>query len=124
MQVKKELCLHEEWRGYSIDAACTVLDEGIHVLITGGSRTHVGAVSCAFCGEEVQTFQFPAHRDGAVSEAWAKALCLTFQTPVVVNCGIHYDNVTKCEIMEIMAVTEKLLERVKEALSVRFLTKY
>lgn len=112
----KEICLKEEWRGYPVEAACTVLDEGIHVLITGGSRTHVGAVSYAFPGEQVQTIQFPTHRDGAVSEVWAKKLCQQLGTPVVVNCGIHYDQVTKSDIAQIVSVTEKLLERAAEML--------
>jgi hypothetical protein len=31
--------------------------------------------------------------------------------PVVVNCGIHYDNVTKADIMEIVKATDALLEQ-------------
>lgn len=116
MSDRKEFCLQEEWRGYPVKAACTVLDEGIHVLITGGSRTHVGAVSYAFLGEPVQTVQFPEHRDGTVSAFWAEKLCRQFGTPVVVNCGIHYDRVSGNDIKEIVAVTERLLKRAAEML--------
>jgi hypothetical protein len=95
----------------SIEARTHVLDDGIHVLVIGGCRTHVGAVSYAFPGQPVETVQFPTHRDGAVSERWAKTLCERMNCPVVVNCGIHYDNVTKADIMEIVKATDALLEQ-------------
>lgn len=103
--------LQAEWRGYPIEARVHRLDDGLHVLVTGGCRTHVGAVSYAFPGESVQTIQFPTHRDGKVSERWAKALCERLHCQVTVNCGIHYDNVSKADIQEIVAVTEQLLQK-------------
>lgn len=107
----KEFCFKTELMGYPIEARCAVLDVGIHVLLTGGSRTHVGAISHAFPGEKVQTVQFPTHRDGTVSERWAERLCQKFQAPVVVNCGIHYDNVSRDDIKEIVRATDQLLEQ-------------
>ncbi|MGM9593048.1 MAG: hypothetical protein ACI3U8_01705 [Candidatus Onthomonas sp.] len=97
--------------GWPIEARVCLLDEGIHVLVTGGCRTHVGAVSYAFPGEAVQTIQFPTHRDGTVSEQWAKALCEARQCPVVVSCGIHYDQVSRAEISQIVSAAGELLEQ-------------
>ena len=99
--------------GYQLEARCSILDEGIHVLLTGGSRTHVGAVSFCFPGEQAQTVQFPGHRDGVVSEKWAECLCRKLDTPVTVNCGIHYDNVDKEDICRIVAETEEMLAQLE-----------
>lgn len=41
----KQTLLKTELFGYEICAHVTRLDEGIQVLIAGGSRTHIGAVS-------------------------------------------------------------------------------
>lgn len=51
------------------------LDEGANILITGGTRTHVGAFSHAKPGRETETRQFPGHRDGVDSAYWAEVLC-------------------------------------------------
>lgn len=112
----KEILVKTELMGYPIEARCSVLDVGIHVLLIGGCRTHVGAVSYALPGEDVQTVQFPTHREGSVSECWAKRLCQRFQTPVVVNCGIHYDHVSRDDIRAIVKVTETLLDQVETKL--------
>lgn len=101
-----------ECLGWPIEARIHRLDDGLHVLVTGGCKTHVGAVSYAFPGEEVQTVQFPTHRDGTVSRQWAETLCRRLRCPVVVNCGIHYDDVSRTEICEIVSAAEELLRKV------------
>lgn len=107
----KEYLFTDSLMGYSIQVRLNVLDDGIHVLVVGGCRTHVGAVSYAFPGQKTETIQFPTHKDGVVSERWAGELCREIQVPVVVNCGIHYDNVSRSEIQEIVCVTETLLQQ-------------
>lgn len=113
----RDLLFQTQCLGWPIEARICLLDEGLHALVTGGCRTHVGAVSYAFPNEKVQTVQFPTHRDGVVSEQWATALCEALHCPVVVNCGIHYDNVSKAEICEIVSAAGELLERAICALS-------
>lgn len=110
------ISLRDTVLGYPIDAQITRLDDSLHVLLTGGSRTHVGAISWAIPGNAVETVQFPVHRDGVVSERWAANLCEKFQCPVVVNCGIHYDHATKADIMEILHSTDWLLEQALQLL--------
>ena len=110
----KEFVESADLFGYAIQARCTVLDSGLHILVIGGSKTHVGAISYCFPGEPVQTIQFPAHRDGVVSARWAERLCSQTNAPVTVACGIHYDNVSKAEINEIVRTTEHLLGQLEE----------
>lgn len=107
----KEYLFSDSLMDYPITARLSVLDDGIHVLVIGGCRTHVGAVSYAFPGQKTETIQFPTHKDGVVSERWADELCRQTQAPVVVNCGIHYDNVDRAKIQQIVRVTEALLQQ-------------
>lgn len=107
----KELKVRTKLYGYPIEAFISVLDEGLHVLLVGGCRTHVGAVSRAVPGQETETVQYPSHREGTVSERWASRLSEVFRCPAVVCCGIHYDHVSKEEIRRIVTAAEDLLER-------------
>ena len=85
------------------------LDEGIHVLITGGDRTHVGAVSWAEPGLPPETKLFPGHKDHFITEKWAGKLAQTAGARAVVVCGIHYDGAEPEQIREILRTSEELL---------------
>lgn len=53
--------------------------------------------------------QFPGHKDGAVSERWAEALAKAGYRPVVVEAGIHYDNLSREGIMDVIRLTDEIL---------------
>lgn len=107
----RNVILEESLLGFSIRCSATVLDDGIHVLLTGGSRTHMGAISTCLPGEPPETRVFPGHKEHYISEPWARALADHFGVPVCVVCGIHYDNATKAQISEIMDRTNGMLTR-------------
>ena len=93
------------------------LDEGIHVLVYGGSRPHIGAVSVIAPGGDCTTIQFPHHRDGVVSEMWAKALAEVCKESVAVAAGIHYDDLSKEDIQKILSVMEEMVAEASVLLS-------
>lgn len=101
--------LEEALYGYPIRCDVTALDDGLHVLLTGGITTHIGAVSTCRPGEEANTRFFPGHKDQFISEPWAKALAEKTGQTVCVVCGIHYDNATGDQINRIMQITDKML---------------
>ena len=103
--------LEEPLFGFPIRCTATRLDEGLHVLITGGIKTHIGAVSICRPEEEPETKFFPGHKDQFVSAFWAEALANKLGEPTCVVCGIHYDDISKEQITQIMTVTDKLLSR-------------
>lgn len=86
-----------------------LLDEGVHALITGGEHTHIGAVTIVSPYGELKSIQYPGHKDGVLADMAAKKLYETCQCPVTVSAGIHYDNITKEEIAEVVQSIEKLL---------------
>lgn len=99
-----------------ITALALPLEEGLHVSICGGSRPHIGAVSIVSPEGERRTWQFPGHKDGVVSERWAEALSRAGFRPVVVEAGIHYDALRQEEIAAVVALTDKMLKEILEAL--------
>lgn len=94
----------------------TRLDQGIHVLLTGGDKSHIGAVSTAEPTGEVQTQLFPGHKDQYISAPWAEKLARTLGVRATVVCGIHYDGASKAQIGAILAETGALLSEILETL--------
>lgn len=95
--------------GADITAQITVFDEGVQVSIFGGTRPHIGAVCVANMADELSTTQFPGHRDGVISRAWAKALLEMGLCPAVVTAGIHYDDLSREQITEVVEMTDDML---------------
>ena len=114
--------------GFPLTAVVTVLDDGAHVLLTGGCRTHVGAVTTVYGGKP-ETVCFPGHKDDVISKMWAESLAdylaesgLTVSSPepgaaVTVACGIHYDGVDREKIQRIVSVCNEMLQEVKETIA-------
>lgn len=102
--------------GYPIRCTVTRLDEGVHVLLTGGCKSHIGAVSTAEPGRETRTQLFPGHKDQYISEPWAKAISEKTGRRACVVCGIHYDDAEKSQIAEILRETDALLEKILKTL--------
>lgn len=103
-----ERCLY----GYRIWAAVTLLNADIHVLLTGGSLPHTGAVSMYFDGKEEGNIQPEGHKDQVISESWSRRLSEEFHCRVTVVCGIHYDHLARDEIMQIISATGEMLEEI------------
>ena len=110
------MLLEKEVLGHPIRADIAQLDQGLHVLLTGGCCTHVGAVTLAGPGEQTRTLLRQAHKDDVVSRRWAEELCRATGAPACVACGIHYDNATKEQLTVIVQACEELLKEASEAL--------
>ena len=85
--------------------------QGINVLIEGGDRGHIGAVAVAGPDMETKVITFPGHREDVIVRRWSEVLVAKYKVPVVVEAGIHFNQITKEEIQEILLILEKELER-------------
>ena len=111
------LMIQRQLFGFPICASVTRLDDGVHVLLTGGCRTHVGAISVSEPKQPTETKVFPGHKDQLISEPWAEALAGLLEKRAVVACGIHYDAASKMQILEILRCTEEMLQEILENIS-------
>lgn len=108
----KKFSVSREILDYPITADVTILHEGIHVLICGGVKTHIGAVSIVNPEGEQTDTEFPTHKDGVIARKWAAALAAKGVLPITVVAGIHYDNISKEQILEIVSVCDEMLEEI------------
>lgn len=112
--MSRQIVLEKELLDSAIRAECSILDDGVHVLLVSKRHGHVGAVSYMEPGGELQTMQFPMHKDAVVSELWTRKLCLKLQCPITVCCGIHYDDITREQIQRIVDCTREMLDELLE----------
>ena len=99
-----------------ISAYVLIPDEGIHVTVCGGEKSHIGAVSVVDPDGARHDMQFPGHKDGMIAARWADALHAAGYCPVVVCAGIHYDHLSKEGIAAVMNAADQLLVQVLEHL--------
>lgn len=85
------MTLQETLLGRPLTCTITRLDDGIHVLFTGGDLSHIGAVSVCDPGSAAQTLTMPGHKEQYISAPWAKAIADASGLRCCVVCGIHYD---------------------------------
>jgi hypothetical protein len=89
------------------------LEDGAQVLLTGGDRGHIGAVSVAEPGSPTQTMTFPGHKDHLLSAPWAEALAARWHCRVCVTCGIHYDGLNREGLTAVLAAAASLLAQLR-----------
>ena len=103
--------------GRNITAQVLVLSQGIHISLFGGDLPHIGAVSIAESEGGVYTKQFSGHKEGVISSEWAKKLVEAGYSPVVVEAGIHYDQLSQEGIAQVLQLSENMRMRVMEKLA-------
>ncbi|NHI83466.1 MAG: hypothetical protein EAX81_04115 [Candidatus Thorarchaeota archaeon] len=87
------------------------------VAVSGGDECHIGGVAVSYptpshyrsaTTVSLNSITLPGHKDYIIANSTAVTLTKALNRPVVVTVGIHYDNVTKVEIDEIIKVVESL----------------
>ncbi|MEK4880241.1 MULTISPECIES: prenylated flavin chaperone LpdD [Paenibacillus] len=89
-----------------IELKATAVGRDLLLLISGGVR-HIGATSTAYLeGEQVKvlTSAVPHHKEHTISELIAIRVAEALNKTVTVVMGIHYDNLTKEGIMEVVEI--------------------
>ena len=82
------------------------------LIITGGAA-HIGAVSTAYRtsdGIEVQTSNIPGHKEYTISEDLARKAVEVLDRTVTVAAGIHYDQLSKDEIVTIVNIVNERMD--------------
>ncbi len=110
--------------GENIYLNAVLTDEGITVSLGGGHKAHIGAVAVVDPAGLVSLHAFPGHKEGVLAESFAKKIFANTRHPVVVSVGIHYDNISKTGISEVIKVSDKLLRDFLKALLINKAFKY
>lgn len=112
----KELHFRKTVLNKEIKAAIVDTGYGLNVTIAGGDKGHIGAVSVKYPDFPIISHEFPTHREGVVADKWALALEEAFHVPVSVSAGVHYDDISRQEIDEILKGLDELLAEVTKSL--------
>ena len=98
-------------------------DEGLNAILTGGEKTHVGAVVLALPrvslrGEgascDCYVIPVPGHKDDVIAKTLATALCRAVGEPVCVSAGVHIDHATEEEIRILLDNCADITSRAEE----------
>lgn len=108
-----EIELHAEFLSREIMVYCQQLDYGYEIRILGGQRSHVGSVTVADEQGNLQTITLPGHKEDVITRQWAAEICEIVKQPVSVLGGVHYDDLKKEQLMEVIHILEKLLTECK-----------
>ena len=93
---------------------CTVtpLDDGIHVLLAGGDKGHIGAVSVCDPGAAPETMTCRGIKEQYIAVPMVqKAIADAAGQRCCTVCGIHYDNATPQQISAVMEGCDGLLSQ-------------
>lgn len=99
-----------------IDLQCLPVGRDFQVFITGGAE-HVGATAIGVCydrdggGSNASTIAVSGHREDELAGSVARRLSRALKTTVAVTAGIHFENLAKEDIEEILSLVDQLTER-------------
>ncbi len=111
---------------YQVTIAAIKTDEGIAVTITGGTKSHVGAVVLSsprpsLKGEgnscDSWIIPLPTHKDDIIAKEIAENFCRQLRVPVSVTAGVHIDNATIDELKLLRENCQKAGEQLLKLLS-------
>lgn len=105
----KHFTCEQMFRGKPIAAEFTVTERGVQVGLYGGDKPHIGAVGIAAPDGNITVMQFEGHKEGILCQHWCETLFEAVNCPVVVSAGIHYDNASKEEILQVVEISNVLL---------------
>lgn len=98
--------------GRKIRVRLQFLDEGVNVLLTGGHKSHIGAVSGRIPGQDPVDIELPGHKEGILAKQWSQELVKAWKMPVWVECGIHYENLSKEGIGQVLDSCGQMLQEI------------
>lgn len=84
------------------------------VLITGGDRAHIGAVSIYSKEEGIKTISLKTHKDYIIGEIFINSIKDIFNGSISVSTGIHIDNISKEQIEYIYKICNEVFNEVKQ----------
>ncbi|QUL52407.1 hypothetical protein KDC22_18290 [Paenibacillus tritici] len=103
----------DQWHPDDIVLSETGVGRDLLLLITGGVR-HIGAASTAYMDGDtprVMTAAVPHHKEHTISEAIALKAAAALNRTVTVVMGIHYDNLSKEGILEIVNIVNDKVDQ-------------
>jgi len=106
--------------GLSIQANVTNAGNDVVVVVTGGSRPHVGSIVLAQptgpgrSGVSCSVMTIPPHKEEAVARPIAEAICKASGQVTLVTAGIHEDSLDAEGVQIYLGLAEKMAAELAE----------
>ena len=106
--------------GRSIQANVTNAGKDVVVVVTGGSRPHVGCIVLAQptgpgrSGVSCSVMTIPPHKEEAVARPIAEAICKASGQVTLVTAGIHEDSLDAEGVRIYLGLAEKMAAELAE----------
>lgn len=94
-----------------ISARLFHIGEDLHIFLFGG-QPHLGALALASPGDGASACSAREHRDNEPAMEMAARLSAATGKRVGVSCGIHYDNLKRSELADILEICGRLGQRI------------
>jgi len=78
------------------------------ISVMGGDRFHIGAVAICVPSSVSSVTAVPGHKEDALALELASSISYALNCVISVSIGIHYDNVSKYEIGQILQLVNSL----------------
>lgn len=114
------------WQGQEGEGRCQITltltntGHGLHGLLTGGEKPHVGGVVLALprpslrgegWSSDIYITPVPGHKDVDVARTVAERLARELQVPVAITAGIHSDNLCPEELSQLISHLDRLISK-------------
>lgn len=107
-----------------IFAQVEVVGEDLLVILSGGTKPHIGAIGVAEPRSSLKdpevisatssVFTFVGHKEDVVAKAMSEELARKLNRKVVVVAGMHWEELEDERIEEVMGICQRLKERILE----------
>lgn len=110
--------IKKEFKRIKINLKAIKMGEDLCVILTGGDKPHLGALTIGSSLVNLNAFTFQGHKENFVTEVIGDILKKEFSGKFVVCCGIHLDDISKNEIQHVLSlckdITAELCNKLKE----------
>lgn len=115
--------------GFDVEVRATFIGADLLVTCTGGDKPHIGAVAVAHPrdhhdasepqGPVANIICLSGHREDELARSASLKLCNLLETTVTVVAGMHWREIDKQGIEQVVTNVENLIEELFVALSAR-----
>jgi len=86
------------------------MGDDLCVMLTGGDRPHLGAVTVGSGTGDLKTFTFDRHKENIITELFSSRLKREYAGNFAVCCGIHMNNISQEEIELVIQLCRDMAE--------------
>lgn len=99
---------------WKVDLNFFEMGDDLVLMLTGGSKPHIGAVALAIPYKETSSASLLSvygHKDGEIAKPLAEKVSKEIKKTVIVIVGIHLDNATKEDIQKFIDNSNNEVEK-------------